>query len=325
MAYTDHDLTNDLEIKTVDKPQEIFAESSNEFIDKAIQKISKIPDYDPSNLDVYGRAPKDVPKGIQGGSGKSLLANLVKFAFGQDQIGLLSNSMQEKFGLSEFATKQIVCCDDMPHNIAKTLPRSDFLSMMTRGSISCPVKGKGSIEVLDWNIPTLINSNHMPNYKDEAGEIVRRLMIVEFGKQVPDDEVDVELEQKIKDQEFATFLHRCRSKYIEFKAKYASKKVTAFAPQSFIDRSNEFRETANNSYGFAMGNVAYEEGAEISRSEMRRHLLVWMQEKFGLDKLPKEQLKPQEIERAHSKIKYVEMKICTHCGNKHTKDCCERV
>ncbi|GMF66403.1 unnamed protein product [Phytophthora lilii] len=32
----------------------------------------------------------------QGGSGKSRLANLVKFAFGQDQIGLLSNSMQEK-------------------------------------------------------------------------------------------------------------------------------------------------------------------------------------------------------------------------------------
>ncbi|GMF12915.1 unnamed protein product [Phytophthora lilii] len=112
-------------------------------------------------------------------------------------------------------------------------------------------------------------------------------MIVEFGKQVPDDEVDVELEQKSKDQEFATFLHRCRSKNIEFRAKYASKKVTAFAPQSFIDRSNEFRETANNSYGFVMGNVAYEEGAEISRSEMRRHLLVWMQEKFGLDKLPR--------------------------------------
>ncbi|GMF66426.1 unnamed protein product [Phytophthora lilii] len=58
MAYTDHDLTNDLENKSVDKPQEIFAESSNEFIDKAIQKISKIPDYDPSKFDVYGRAPK---------------------------------------------------------------------------------------------------------------------------------------------------------------------------------------------------------------------------------------------------------------------------
>ncbi|EEY68317.1 uncharacterized protein PITG_04750 [Phytophthora infestans T30-4] len=69
--------------------------------------------------------------------------------------------------------------------------------MLTRGSISCPVKGKGSIEVLDWNIPTRLNSNHMPNYTDEAGEIARRLMIVKFGKQVPDDEVDVELEQKV--------------------------------------------------------------------------------------------------------------------------------
>lgn len=69
--------------------------------------------------------------------------------------------------------------------------------MLTRGSISCPVKGKGSIEVLDWNIPTRLNSNHMPNYTDEAGEIVRRLMIVKFGKQVSDDEVDVELEQKV--------------------------------------------------------------------------------------------------------------------------------
>ncbi|KAF4046146.1 hypothetical protein GN244_ATG01488 [Phytophthora infestans] len=58
MAYTDHDLTNDLEIKSADKPQEIFAESSSEFIDKAIQKISKIPDYDPFKFDVYGRAPK---------------------------------------------------------------------------------------------------------------------------------------------------------------------------------------------------------------------------------------------------------------------------
>ncbi|GMF44243.1 unnamed protein product [Phytophthora lilii] len=58
MAYTDHDLTNDLKIKSVDKPQDIFAEPSNEFIDKALQKISKIPDYVPLNFDVYGRAPK---------------------------------------------------------------------------------------------------------------------------------------------------------------------------------------------------------------------------------------------------------------------------
>ncbi|GMF12420.1 unnamed protein product [Phytophthora lilii] len=41
MAYTDHDLTNDLEIKSVDKPQEIFAESSNEFIDKRFRRLAR--------------------------------------------------------------------------------------------------------------------------------------------------------------------------------------------------------------------------------------------------------------------------------------------
>lgn len=38
--------------------QEIYAESSNEFINKARQKISKIPDYDLTKFDVYGRASK---------------------------------------------------------------------------------------------------------------------------------------------------------------------------------------------------------------------------------------------------------------------------
>ena len=260
----------------------------------------------------------------QGGSGKSLLANLVKYAFGEGQIGFLSNSFQDRFGLSEFANKQIVCCDDMPRNIAKTLPRSDFLSMMTRGAISCPVKGRNSIEVPDWKIPTLINSNHMPNYKDESGEIVRRMVLAEFEKQIPDDKVDVNLEDKIKKQEFASFLHRCRSTYITFKDKYNGKKVSSFAPAYFIEKSNNFREMANNSYGFAVDKVSYEEGAKIFSNDMRKRMLDWIKEKYSLDKLPKEQLNPQEILRIDNRIKFVVKKVCKHCRNDHKASCCDQ-
>jgi phage/plasmid-associated DNA primase len=94
----------------------------------------------------------------QGGSGKSLLMNLLKYTFGAGQTGILSNSFQEKFGLSEFTDKQLLCCDDLPNNLAKTVPKSDFLSMITRGSLSCPVKGKGSIEVHDWDIPSIFTA-----------------------------------------------------------------------------------------------------------------------------------------------------------------------
>ncbi|GMF24677.1 unnamed protein product [Phytophthora lilii] len=87
----------------------------------------------------------------------------------------------EQFGLSEYAKKQILCCDAM-NNLAKTLPKADFLSMGTRGSVQCPVKGKGSIPAHDWDIPTIINSNKLPNYKDEAGEVIRRLLVANFKK-----------------------------------------------------------------------------------------------------------------------------------------------
>jgi hypothetical protein len=93
-----------------------------------------------------------------GGAGKSLLMSLLCYAFGGDQIGTLSSTFQDRFGLSEFADKQLVASDDMPRNIAKTLPKSDFLAMQSRGHISCPVKGKTSIEINSWDIPTVINS-----------------------------------------------------------------------------------------------------------------------------------------------------------------------
>jgi phage/plasmid-associated DNA primase len=139
----------------------------------------------------------------EGGTGKSLIQQLIKYSFGGSQVGYLSNSLHDRFGLSEFADKQIVCCDDMPRNMSKVLPRSDFLSMMSRGAISCPVKGKQSIEVDDWNIPTVINSNQMPNYRDESGEIIRRMLMINFNKLIPKDLCDTELESKIKSTNMA--------------------------------------------------------------------------------------------------------------------------
>ncbi|EGZ11011.1 hypothetical protein PHYSODRAFT_520730 [Phytophthora sojae] len=176
-----------------------------------------------------------------GGFGKSLLLNLISYAFGPDQVGTLGNSFQDKFGLSELADRQIVLSEDMPRNIAKTLPKSDFLSMQSRGRISCPVKGKTSIEVDSWDIPTLINSNDLPNYSDTSGEIVRRILIPHFTNVIPDEEKDNQLEKKIKASEFATFIHKCRSTYLRFCKEHAGQNVYTFAPQHFIDSRDMLR------------------------------------------------------------------------------------
>ncbi|GMF22539.1 unnamed protein product [Phytophthora lilii] len=134
--------------------------------------------------------------------------------------------------------------------------------MGTRGSVQCPVKGEGSIPVHDWDIPTIINSNKLPNYKDEAGEVIRRLLVANFEKIVPEESKNTNLENDIKDQEFGVFLHRCRSTYLKFCSKYKNKGVEKFCPVSFIENRNLLRMATNNTYQFIFDKCKYEEGLQ---------------------------------------------------------------
>jgi Bifunctional DNA primase/polymerase, N-terminal/Family of unknown function (DUF5906) len=259
----------------------------------------------------------------QGGSGKSLLMNLLKYTFGAGQTGILSNSFQEKFGLSEFTDKQLLCCDDLPNNLAKTVPKSDFLSMMTRGSLSCPVKGKGSIEVHDWNIPSIFNSNRLPNYSDESGEIVRRVMIINFENVIDESKRNTNLENDIIDHEIGTFIHRCRSTYFRFCEKYKNQGVESFCPPSFIENRNLLRMATNNSYQFISDKYEYKEGASMTVPELNREFKLYIQERFDMKRTPKDNINAQSIIAADERYIYKKQSICKHCRNEHKKNCCD--
>jgi hypothetical protein len=263
-----------------------------------------------------------------GGAGKSLLMNLLCYAFGPAQIGIFSSSFQDRFGLSEFAEKQIVASDDMPRNIAKTLPKSDFLSMQSRGRISCPVKGKTSIEVDSWDVPTVVNSNDLPNYSDTSGEIVRRIMIMHFTNAIPDAEKDMDLEGKIKATEFCTFIHRCRSTYLEYCKTYAGQNVYTFCPQHFIESRDMLRGSVNESYQFGSSHIRYVEPVEgrepsrILKSELTCMFRAYVKDKYNMSKPPKQSMDIQSLIAFDSRIKHVNENVCKSCKNKHIKGCC---
>ncbi|GMF60615.1 unnamed protein product [Phytophthora fragariaefolia] len=258
----------------------------------------------------------------EGGSGKSLLMNLVKYSFAHDQVGILSNSHQEQFGLSEYAKKQILCCDDM-NNLAKTLPKADFLSMGTRGSVQCPVKGKGSIPVHDWDIPTIINSNKLPNYKDESGEVVRRFMVANFEKIIPEESRNTNLENEIKTQEFGVFLHRCRSTYLRFCSKYKNKGVETFCPVSFIENRNLLRMATNNTYQFISEKCKYQEGASISVPLLNKAMKAYIKEKYEMKQTPKDSINISNIVLVDNRYVENKLNICKSCRKEHKKGCCD--
>ncbi|KAF4033650.1 hypothetical protein GN244_ATG14473 [Phytophthora infestans] len=87
-----------------------------------------------------------------------------------DHIHLLMIKL--KFYPNPTKSKQILCCDDM-NNHAKTLSKAAFLSYGNAWFSLMSYERKRLDIFHDWDIPTIINSNKLPNYKDESGEVVR--------------------------------------------------------------------------------------------------------------------------------------------------------
>lgn len=259
----------------------------------------------------------------QGGSGKSLTLKLIRHGFAPDQVGIFSNSFQDRFGASELAGCQITLSDDMPANIAKTLPKSDFLSMMSRGPVSCPVKGKSSIMVSEWLIPTLINSNFLPNYTDMAGEITRRIWLMNFKNNISDDEKDTDLESKILESEYPTFLHRCRSTYLKYCKLYKGKSVESFCPQSALENRSLLREASNNSYQFIKECFTFDENSSMEVKDIRNEFKQYMKERYDMKRAPKDTLNVPTISQVDIKYEYKKQMFCKSCSKLHKSDCCK--
>ncbi|GMF20365.1 unnamed protein product [Phytophthora lilii] len=118
--------------------------------------------------------------------------------------------------------------------------------------------------------------NKLPNYKD--GKVVRRFMVANFEKIIPEESRNTNLENEIKDQKFGVFLHCCRSTYLKFYSKYKNKGVETFCPVSFIENLNFLRMATNSTYQFISENCKYQEGASISVPQLNKAMRAYIKE-----------------------------------------------
>ncbi|OQS03722.1 hypothetical protein THRCLA_21089 [Thraustotheca clavata] len=122
-------------------------------------------------------------------------------------------------------------------------------------------------------------------------------MIIEFSEQIPIEDIDIGLEDKLKFLSFQRY-------FIDFVQR------TLLSKRNTHLKLEDYRAEINNSYGFAIDKVAYSESSTdiVTRSEMRSHMLDWVREKYSLVKAPKEQLNPQEICRINSELNILKKK-----------------
>ena len=130
-------------------------------------------------------------------TGKSTIASMIQNMYPKDQIGILSNNIETKFGLSSLLDKRFYICYELKHNFS--LSQSEFQCMVSGESMAIAVKGV-TAKVIKWEQHGLfLGNDYAMWWLDSDGCIGRRLLIVDFYTKVTevdgtlDDRLDAEM------------------------------------------------------------------------------------------------------------------------------------
>ena len=136
----------------------------------------------------------------QANTGKSTLADWLQRFLLPRQVAILSNNAQETFGMADLlnydgSEKQLILCLECKGDF--TLPQAALQSMITGESVSVSRKHERSKLVASWSAPLFLLGNELPGldtkggsstYKDNSGSLSRRFVILEFAKELTDDQ-----------------------------------------------------------------------------------------------------------------------------------------
>jgi hypothetical protein len=135
------------------------------------------------------------------------------------------------------------------------LEQAEFQSIVSGESVSIAVKNKTAVSI-DWKVPGVLGGNEIPNWKDNSGSVLRRILPWNFTKQV--QEADPNLEKKLE-KELPTILLKCIRGYLDYSNKYRDRDIWNVVPPYFkliqkqvamvASTLTNFLESTNIEYG----------------------------------------------------------------------------
>ena len=176
----------------------------------------------------------------QAGSGKStILTKIVKKIYEACDVGVLSNNMEKKFGLSALSDKFMYVGPEIKGNLS--MEQSEFQSMISGEDVQLAEKHKTAKSVV-WSTPGMLAGNEVPQYSDNAGSISRRLMVFKFDKKVKKG--DTRLGKKLE-KEIPFIIQACAKGYLYSVEKYGSADVWDCVPKYFKKTREDMAENTN--------------------------------------------------------------------------------
>jgi hypothetical protein len=167
-------------------------------------------------------------KGLAG-TGKSTIVNMCAKFYDASDIRVLSNNVERKFGLGSIYDGLLFVAPEIKSDMC--LAAEEFQSLTSGEEMSIARKYQDPV-TLRWKVPGMMAGNENPGWKDNNGQIYRRVVPWYYGTQIRVEDSDPRLEDKIID-ELPLILQKCIKAYLDYSNKYRDKDIWSVLPNYF--------------------------------------------------------------------------------------------
>jgi hypothetical protein len=195
-------------------------------------------------------------KGIARSGKSTIITKVFKKFYDSDDVRTLSNNIERKFGLSSIYDGFMFIAPEVKGDLC--LEQAEFQSLVSGEDVSIAQKYEKAKSV-EWKTPGILGGNEVPNWKDNSGSILRRLLPWNFGKQVMN--ADPHLDDKL-DAELPAILLKCVKGYLDYAQKYSNQDIWNVVPKYFKNVQEQVAMVTSSLQHFlASGNLSF--GSEL--------------------------------------------------------------
>ena len=230
--YFDQDFTDYSEINWRDIPTPFFDSVLNyQKFDKDVSEwifaMGGRLCFDVNEIDKWQCIP--FLKGVARSGKSTLITKVFRKFYCTEDVKTLSNNVERKFGLSAIMDGFMFIAPEIKGDLA--LEQAEFQSIVSGEDVSIAVKHEEA-KSFEWTVPGILGGNEVPNWRDNSGSILRRVLTADFTKQVR--EADPTLDGKLEG-ELPCILQKCVRAYLEFAQKWPEKDIWNIVPKYFVD------------------------------------------------------------------------------------------
>lgn len=185
-------------------------------------------------------------KGVAG-TGKSTVIKVIQMMYSTRDVGVISNNIEKKFGLSSVFDKTIFIIPELKGDFQ--MDQAEFQSMVTGEEISMAVKHENPC-VGKWVAPGIIAGNESARWEDKSGSICRRIVVMNFPNKIPVETSDPNLLSNIKATEIPKIIRKATLAYNWAVENYGNSDIWTALPPRVCAEKKKLQYSTNPLYAF---------------------------------------------------------------------------